>query len=270
MVGRVAGLLGAGPGEGLLPSSSFDSGRLAATHVPSRSGHGRHGSLRGLDRQPGGAVHPRRLRRRREDHRRHRFSLRRLPRRQLRLRHADLFPLRSARAACTTSRAVGWRRPPGGDAMRLLRRPGGLRSPAPGRRTTSTGSAAGPPCCCSRAGPVGGHDGRARQHETLRRAARRRRASVTSSTSGATTWRTVALVAGAARASSAPLGIEDGMSTRKHLIGLLLGRRTGRPPSSTCWAASARSSTAARPAGYAASGSSTSPSTSATGRATRS
>ena len=41
-----------------------------------------------------------------------------------------------------------------------------------------------------RAGPVGGHDGRAREHEALRRPARARRESGTSSTSGATTSRT--------------------------------------------------------------------------------
>ena len=83
-----------------------------------------------------------------------------------------------------------------------------------------------------RPGPVGGHDGRAREHEAVRRAPRRRRESRTSSTSGATTSRTT----GPRGARSSPTTCRGSVLRRlerhganEHLIGLLLGTEEDWP-----------------------------------------
>ena len=152
----------------------------------SRSARARHGALRGLDPRPGrargstttaaaareivvtgcsfGAYHAAN------------FALKR----------ADLFPLAICQSGVydVVGRRLGRAR-----RRRLLQQPDGLRR-APARRPPRLAARPGQPAARVRAGAMGGHDGRAREHEALRRAAGRRRGSATSSTSGATTSRT--------------------------------------------------------------------------------
>ena len=99
------------------------------------------------------------------------------------LRRADLFPLAICLSGVYDVRVVGWGER--GDA-RLLQQPGGLRL-APRRRPPRLAARPASTCCSSRPGPVGGHDGRARQHAAVRAACSPRRGSGTSSTSGART-----------------------------------------------------------------------------------
>ena len=203
---------------------SFDSGSWYRARRAARGARAAARPLRGLDRQPGRAVHPRRLGRQREimvtgvsfgAYHAANFALRR----------ADLFPLAICQSGVYDVSVVGGgergdavyfnnpvdyvstsrRRPP-----RLAARPG---QPAPDRRP----------------GPVGGHDGRARQHEAVLAAARREGDPPRARRLGLRRPARLALVARADRPSSPPLRLRLDLSTRTHLIGLLLGTEEDWP-----------------------------------------
>ena len=188
--------------------------------------------LRGLDPQPGGAVHPRGRRRRPGDHG-HRRLLRRLPRRQLRAQARRPLPARDLPQR--RLRRLGRRRRRAG-RRDVLQQPGRLRL-APRRRPPRLAPRPGQPPARLRAGPVGGHDGRAREHEALRRPARREGHPPRARPLGPRRGARLARVARADRSSSAPVR-SDGAHTpdrsaARHRGGLA-GRvrapaRQGRP-----------------------------------------
>ena len=123
------------------------------------------------------------------------------------LKRADLFPLAICQSGVYDVSVVGCGER--GDAvyfnnpMRLRRRTR--------RRPPRLAARPRQPPARLRPGPVGGHDGRAREHAELRRRCSARRGSATSSTSGATTSRTTGR-RGAPRSLIICLGSADDMA----------------------------------------------------------
>ena len=84
-------------------------------------------------------------------------------------RRADLFPLAICQSGVYDVSVVGWRR---ARRRRLLQQPGRLRR-APRRRPPRLAARPRQPAAARRPGTLGGHDGRAREHEALRRSCSR-------------------------------------------------------------------------------------------------
>ena len=161
MVDAIGSLLESGPDQALL-RRQLGRGHMAGARRPARGARSPARRLRGLDPRRGRPVDHRRRRRGGRDPA-HGSQLRGLPRGELRPQARRPVPDRDLpeRRVRRVGRRLGRAR-----RRRLLQQPDGLRRPPP-RRPPHLAPRPGLDRARLRQRPVGGHDGRAREHAPL-------------------------------------------------------------------------------------------------------